>query len=277
MRTPRRSRSLAFAVTLVVAAAACGDDGDDGDAGGEVELTSEEHAYADAWASVLADDEEGFAVSADDAECMAAAMMAEIGTEPFQEADVAPEDIEATEENDSPGEVLGAGVVSDAQADAILDRWAGCTDIAATLADAAVGEFDLDEQGRTCVADGLREDDLAREGLKPSFTSDNDEPPAEVLSALVELVDQCAGAEGQSVVIDGIAESLMADGSLDEEQATCLAEAMVDSIGLDRLIELGAGGGELEAADPETQQEVTRAILDASEACDIPLGQLGGG
>lgn len=98
-----------------------------------------------------------------------------------------------------------------------------------------------------------------------------------MLSALVELVDRCAGPESRSVVVDGIAQSLMADGGLDEERATCLAQAMVDTIGLDRLVELGAGGGDLEAADPETQQEFSRAILDASEACDIPLSRLGGG
>lgn len=276
MRARRLTASL-LALTLL-GAAACGDDG------GDDELTTEEQAYADAWARSLTDEEDGFSVSDEDADCMAAALMAEVGAGPFEEAGVEPADIGDGEQgegdDDSPGELLGAGVITEAQADAILDVWEGCTDLGATLAAAAVGEFDLDEEAEACVADGLREDDLAREGLKPSFTSDDDEPPSEVLTAMVELIDECAGeadgGDGSSVIVDGIASSLAADGTLTEEQAQCVAQEMVDVIGLERLMELGAGGGDLETADPAVQQEVASAVLGAAEACDIPLSALGG-
>lgn len=273
------SRSRLFVtLLLLIAVAACGDDG--GSGGSEEGLSAREQAYADAWARSLTDEEAGFSVSDEDADCMGTAIMAELGVEPFVGAEVQPADIGDGEggDDDSPGELLGAGTVSDEQADAILDAWEGCTDIAASLAQAAVGEFDLDDDGQACVADGLREDDLARKGLKPSFTSDNDEPPAEVISTLVELIDECSGGEGEGngVIIDGIAKELAADGTLTQEQARCVAEQMVDTIGLDRLVELGAGDTSLDEADPEVQQEVAGAILAAADACGVPLSQLGG-
>lgn len=274
MRPPRLlSAMLAFAL---LGAAACGDD-DEGGGGDDGGLSSEEQAYADAWAVSLSDSEDGLSVSAEDADCMATAIMAELGVEPFEEAEVEPADIESGD--DSPGEMLGAGTVTDEQADAILDRWEDCVDIAAVLAEAAVGEFELDEEGQQCVADGLREDDLARAGLKPSFTSDETDPPTEVLTAVATLLDECsAGSDGEGggAIVDGIARSLAADGSLTEEQSECVAQAMVDIIGIDRLIELGAGGGDLENLDPEVQQQIGTAVLDAAESCGIPLSELGG-
>lgn len=276
MRAPRLLRLL-LALTLLVAVA-CGDD----EAGGGDELDDEEQAYADAWARSLTDEGDGFSVDDDDADCMATAIMAELGTAPFEAAGVEPGDIgdgeQGEDDDDSPGELLGAGTISDAQADAILDAWEACTDIAAALATTAVGELDLDEESETCIAEGLREDGLAREGLKPSFTSDSDEPPAAVLSKLVELIDTCGGdgESGSSVIVDGIASELAADGNLTQEQAQCVAQEMVDVIGLERLVELGAGGGDLAQADPAVQQEIATAVLGAAEACDIPLSELGG-
>jgi len=278
--TPRACLSLLL--VLALGASACGDDGD-GEGGGEAprapELTAAEQELADAWAQSLTESEDGFAVDEADADCMGAAIMAEVGVEPFEEAEVTASDIEAGD--DSPGELLGAGTIEDEQAEAILDAWEDCTDIAAALALAAVGDFDLDEEGQQCVADGLREDGLARKGLKPAFTEESDEPPAEVLTALVALIDDCSGGSGDgggsnSVIVDGIASELAADGRLTEEQARCIAQEMVDTIGLDRLIELGAGGNELDNADPEVQQEVAGAVLEAAGTCEVPLNQLGG-
>ena len=274
-----RARHLLLPVIAVglVAVTGCGDD--DGGGGG---LSAEEQAYADAWARSLIDEEDGFAVSDEDAGCMATAIMVELGAEPFQEAGVEPDDIGDGEQgegdDDSPGELLGAGTIGDEQADTILDAWEDCTDVAAALAKAAVGEFDLDDDEEACVADGLRDDDLARQGLKPSFTSDSDEPPAAVLSALVELIDTCAGddAASGSVIVDSIASELAADGNLTQAQAQCVAQEMIDVIGLDRLVELGAGGGNLEDADPALQQEVAGAVLAAADTCGIPLSELGG-
>jgi hypothetical protein len=127
MRAPL---ARSFAAVALLAGAACG--GDDG---------GTQQAYADAWAATLTDDDNGFSVTEDEAECMSTAMMDELGAELFEKAEVEPADIRG--DSDSPGEVLGAGVISDAQADAILDEWEGCADLASSLAEAAVGEFGL--------------------------------------------------------------------------------------------------------------------------------------
>jgi hypothetical protein len=51
---------------------------------------------------------------------------------------------------------------------------------------------------------------------------------------------------------------------------------MLDTIGVERLIELGAGDTDLDAADPEVQQEIAGSVLQAAETCEIPLEQLAG-
>ena len=126
--------------------AACGSSDDSEDA------SDEEQEFVDAWAVALRDEEEGLPVDAAEAECLATALMAEIGTEPFDDAEVAPDDIDP---EDTVGELVGAGVVSTEQADTILDEWSECIDLAAVMSESATEEFDLGEDGDTCIADGL--------------------------------------------------------------------------------------------------------------------------
>ena len=57
-------------------------------------------------------DANGLSVQPDEADCMAAAMMAELGVEPFETADVAPDDI-VPERDSSPGALLGDGTVTE--------------------------------------------------------------------------------------------------------------------------------------------------------------------
>lgn len=279
----RRWSVLVLVPAIAFGAAACGDD-DDGEAGGggggDVELTSEEQAFADAWAATLSDsDGEGPSFDEDEAQCMAEAMMAEIGTAPFDEAEIGPEDIDAeSDEDESPGELLGAGVITDAQADAILETWDGCADLNAAFVEQIAADTELDDGARECLIEGVEDGDLVSEGFKSTLTSDDSEPPDEIVTRLVTLMTTCGGdGDGQGgPIVDSIAESLAADGSLDAEQAQCLAQAMVDDIGIDRLLELGLSGGDFEDAGPEVQQEMAGAILSAAEACDVPLSSLGG-
>jgi hypothetical protein len=273
-------RLFCLVAVLALVGAACGDDDDGGDEGAAADLSSEEQAFADAWAATLSDsDEDGFTFDDDEAQCMGDAIMAEVGTGPFDEAELEPGDIDSEgDEDDSPGEVLGAGVISDEQADAILATWEGCTDLNAAFVDLVAAEADIDDDARQCIIDGVEEDDLVGEGFKASLTTDDSEPPEEVITALVTLMSTCGGDEsGQGgLIVDSIAESLAADGRLDAEQSQCVAQHMVDSIGLDRLIELGVGGGDFEEADADVQQEMASAVLSAAEACDVPISDLGG-
>jgi hypothetical protein len=278
----RRSFVLFLALFALVGAACGDDDGGGGGDGGDrasADLTSDEQAFADAWAATLSDsDDDGFTFEDDEAQCMGEAIMAEIGTGPFDDAELGPDDIDnAGAEDDSPGELLGAGVITDDQADAILASWKGCADLDAAFVELVAAEADLDDDARECIIDGVKDDDLVSQGFKASLTNDEAEPPQEVITALVTLMGTCGGdgsGEG-GIIVDSIAESLAADGRLDEAQSKCVAQKMVDTIGLDRLVELGAGGS-LDDADADLQQEMASAVLRAAEACDVPLSALGG-
>jgi hypothetical protein len=274
----RSRRHLALLSVVVLALAACSDSDDGADADGgsdEGDLTSEEQEFADAWSTTLQDEEDGFGVPAADADCMAAAIMAELGTGPFDDAEISPADIGEDAENNSPGEVLGGGVISEDQAVVILDAWeADCVELAAILSESARGQFDLDDEGVACFADGLREGDLARNLLLTSFTSDTDDPDEESLGSVVGLLDSCGDGEGGAIV-SSIAENLSADGSMTDEDAQCIAQAVVDDIGIDRLTELTAGG-EFADAGVEAQQEITAALIAAAGTCGVPASAFGG-
>lgn len=273
----RRLLVSLLALVAVAGAAACGDDG-----GSDEGLSSEEQEFADAWATTLSDEDEddpsGLSFPPGEAQCMGDAIMAEVGTGPFDEAGLEPADINKEGEDDSPGELLGAGAITDEQADAILTQWDDCTDLNAAFVDLVASETDFDDAARACIEEGLAEEDLVHDGFRSSLTRDDSEPPSEVITALISLMTTCGGDEsGQGgPIVDSIAESLAADGRLDAAQSQCIAQEMVDAIGVERLVELGVGGGAFEEADPGVQQEIAGAVLGAADACGVPLSALGG-
>ena len=85
-----RAGRVLFLLGGLALLAACADDGDGdgGDTGSAPTSPSDEQAYADAFAASLVDDENGFGVEPDEAECMGEAVMTELGVEPFEEAGV---------------------------------------------------------------------------------------------------------------------------------------------------------------------------------------------
>ena len=267
-----RARSLVLVLVScsAVAMGSCGDDG-----GGDG-LSDEEQTYADAWAATLADaDEEDLQFTDEEAACLGDAIMAELGVEPFEEAGVEADEINRDgEDDDSPGEVLGAGVVSESQADAVLDAWSECADLSAALAGSLATEFDLDDDARECVAQGIEDQDLARNGYRASFTTDDDRPPDDVLQDLLAVVEDCGGTISAALT-ESIADAISADGTLTPEQATCVAQGVVDGLGPDRLLELSASG-DFEDASPEVQAELGEALAAAAGACDVPPDALGG-
>jgi hypothetical protein len=261
-----RRLTLLLTIPLLAAIAACS--GDDG-------LSSEEQAFADKWAETLRDDEDGFGVTADEADCMGEAIMAELGVDPFENAEVTPDDISTDEDSNSPGELVGDRVITDEQADAILDVWEeDCVDLVEILVQSGSSDFELDEDGEQCFAEGLAEGTLARDFVRPSFTSGEDTPDPDTMTDLIVLLDDC-GASGAADFVGSMAADLSADGTLTPEQGECVAQALVDDLGLERIIEV-TGGGEFENADPADQQEFASALLDAAGACGVPLSALGG-
>jgi hypothetical protein len=88
------------------------------------------------------------------------------------------------------------------------------------------------------------------------------------------------GLGGDSAIVDAIAEGILqgSGGVLNDEEATCMAQAMVDEIGVDRLIELGLEANEstdpLDVLTTEEQDTVYTAMAGCVDA--ETLGELGG-
>ena len=258
-----RHRAAVAPLLVVLAAAACS---------GEGGLSSRERELADAFARDLADEDDGLGVGEEGGVCIGEAIMEELGSEPFDEAGVEPDDIG----DEPPGQLLGAGTVSDEQADAIVAAWRDCVDLSAAFAEQGRDEFGLDDAGVACFEEALRGDDVLDRYLHVSFTSDRPEDAESALSGIVGLVQSCTAAEGSGgILVDSIAASLAADGQLTAEQAPCVAQQVVDIMGAERLLEI-TGVGEFETAAPEVQEEFAQAIIDATTACGIPPSQLGG-
>jgi hypothetical protein len=266
MRAPRALLAVSlFLAVLVGSLAACGDDG-----GGGSGLSTSEQTYADALAKDLQSSKDGgFAVSEGDAECMATAVLATIGAAPFEDAGVEPEDLAGDE---SPGELLGKGAISDEAAGSIASAWADCTDLATAFASAARDDFDLDDDGVTCFADGLRGTGTLDAFVVQSFTAADDDPQGEVLTKLVSLVNACSAGENGTggLLVESIATSLEKGSGLSADEATCVAQHAVDSVGPERLIELTAEGDGPEA-EQAAQRELAAAVVEAAKACNVPV------
>jgi hypothetical protein len=267
-----RTRPFLVLCSVVALLGACADEADSGGEGSGGGLSAEEQAYADAFAVGLEDDDNGFGVPEDDAQCMAEVVMAELGVEPFEEAGVEPDDIEPASDS-SPGALLGDGAVTDAQAGAIIDDWEDCVDVLDMLVASGGSEFELDPEGEACFRDGLAEDDLYRRLLLGSFTREDAEPDPDTIADLLSVLEDCSGEDGGPLV-DGIAEELQAGTTLTDEQARCLAQGVIDEIGVDRMSEL-FGSGAFDELSPDGQSEVTGALVQAAAACDVPLSAFG--
>lgn len=239
---------------------------------GDGGLSAREQELADAIAADLSDEDDGFGVDAEGGQCIGEAIMEELGAEPFDDAGVEPEDLAGDE---SPGELLGGGTVSDDTADVIVERWFDCVDLPATFAREASDEFGLDAAGVECFEAALRDNGVLVRYLHVSFTSDDREEAQAVLGAIVGLVQGCTATdEGGGILVDSITASLADDGRLTPEQARCVAQQVVDIVGPERLIEIT--GGSFETAPADVQDEFAAAILQATGACGIPPAQLGG-
>lgn len=264
----RRTTAIALFALFAVAGAACGGDGEAG-------LSKEEQAYADAFAEDLADSTDGLGVSPKQGDCMGAAIMEELGTEPFEEAEVTPKDLAGS---DTPGQLLGEGTVSTEQAEAIYDAWGDCADLTAVFADSIAAEYEGDAAARTCLSEGLAEDDLMREFMVESFTSGEEPDPAtSPLKDLVTLITRCtASGDGSGgALVDSIAQSLAEGGTLTDDEAQCLAQSIVDTVGAEELL-AGVADGDFSQATPEMQQAIVQSITGAAAACNVPLSKLGG-
>ncbi len=191
----RRRRLATVLVAPVVALAACragssaSSSGDTDPTGAPGELTGAERELADAFAGEFADEEDGLGVTTEEGACMARVLMAELGADPFEEAGVTAEDLGGGE---TPGQLLGEGAISGAQADAIYTGWEACADLVSAFADSFQAGYEADDATRVCFQTGLEEDDLLRAYLIASFTRDEELDPSQPpVSDVISLIATC--------------------------------------------------------------------------------------
>jgi hypothetical protein len=254
-------RTLALLLPLLVLAGACsGDDGSD--------LSADAQAYADAFSRDLADDDDGFGVSAGEGDCIGEAIMTELGVKVFKNAGVDPEDLGGAE---TPGELLGEGVVTEDQAEAIVAGWKDCVDLVHQFALRSGDRFDLDAEGLDCYEEALGEAKLLDDYLAAAFRSADQAQSLKILQRNVALVHQCTvSADGKGgVVVESIAAVLTQDGTVDIAKARCVAQALVDAMGAEKLLEVSPVDG-TSTASAELQQQYATALDGAASACGVP-------
>jgi hypothetical protein len=200
---------------------------------------------------------------------------------------VAPADFES---DSSPGELLGDGEVSDAEATAVIDAWHDCTDLAEALAASIAAGEDIDDEGLACIAEAL-DDDTIDLILIPAFTTESGEPEDEdAAGELVSAVEACAsgsdeggddggddgttdfGGDPEAALIEGLSRAMSADGTFTEEEAQCVAEGIVSEVGVDEMLEMGFDPTNPDAVSPELQEALGAALLAAAEDCGAELG-----
>jgi hypothetical protein len=275
----RKTAVIALVVPLSLLAAACGDS-----KGGD--LTAEEQEFADSISVGLTRGEAGIDAPADDVDCMAEAVVTEIGLEVFTDADLEPEDFETEA---SPGELLGEGTVSDEDAVSVIDEWQDCTDLPKALASSS---FTDDPDGAECFADAL-DDELLDVVLVPAFTTEDGAPTDEdEQQEVIDLVTECAEgpqtegaddgatedegtddgeepADVEALLIESLSSGFATSGQVDEATAACLAEGLVEKIGADRLY--AAIGPEIDFSQVPTElmEEITAALQAAGADCGV--------
>ena len=254
-------RTLALLLPLVVLVGACS-------GGGGSDLSSEAQDYADAFAHDLADEDDGFGVSASQGDCIGEAIMTELGVKVFEDAGVDPEDLGGAE---TPGELLGEGTVTEAQAKAIVVGWKDCVDLVHQFALRSGDQFDLDSDGLECYEEALEKDKLLDEYLSVAFRSADRNQSLRILQRNVALVHQCTvSADGKGgVIVESIAAGLTQDGTGDISRARCVAQALVDAMGAEALLEVSPVDG-ASTASAELQEQYATALDGAAVACGVP-------
>ena len=250
----RKRPSLALLALVVVLAtglvAAC--------SSGSSKLSSKEQQYADSFAKHLSDKTQSFGVTTAQGHCIGDAIMHVLGTKPFDKAKVTPDQVNGGK---SPGELLGTGAVTQNQAAAIAKKWEGCVDLPKVLAAQLTPQFKLTDTSKACFQTALSKNGVSDRYLEVSFTGSGVKDSAGVLSEIFGLVQTCtADASHQGgYFVDSMSSSLGADGKLTPTQARCVAQHVVDAIGIAKLAEVSVGGLRLGDQAPGRRVQQGRA------------------
>jgi hypothetical protein len=265
----RIQRALAVALAVVVAAGVAlvvaGRGGDDG-------LSQEEQRYADAFARNLSDGDDALSFDPEAGQCVGDAIMRELTARPFHEAKVTPADLGGGK---LPGELLGAGRVSDVQADAIATAWNRCISLVDVFAGQTSRQFGLTDDDVRCFKRELRKGKVLDRYLHLMFTSSDPDDVEDVQREIVVDAQRCASVRGDGgYIVNAVAALFTQDGKVPEQAARCLGQHIVDAVGADELVSLSAGGRLSDAPEP-VQRRFADAIVGAAAACGVVVQSLG--
>jgi hypothetical protein len=78
----------------------------------------------------------------------------------------------------------------------------------------------------------------------------------------------CGGEDEDSEadLVEQVSQTLQSNGSYDEETADCVAQVVVDEIGVEALQDVDVNADE---PPPEVQQAIAAAALRATEECEL--------
>jgi hypothetical protein len=224
-------------------------DGDD--PGGSEDLDEDERAAAARVSSSLENDPDAPDITPDQADCVGARVVEELGVERVEEIDWEGDEVDLPEED-------GRGV-----ARAIVE----CVDVRPLLVEGMVSEGAVTGEQAECLSRDLTDDELV-EVLTAAFVDgDGTEVDAALYEPLADAMLNCMDFGALLV------EQFAAGGQLSQDSAQCLADAISEDL-LRELIIAGMTGGETSAAEAS----LTREVMSAAPDCltDEELSGLGG-
>jgi hypothetical protein len=168
-------RVLVTVLVAVFLLGACGDDGDGGDGGS---------AARNDLVDSLTDNEDGFAVSDEEAGCVADSMIADIGEERIAEID-----FEADTPEFTPEEAAFAA-----------DAFASCADLSTLVAQSISSDEDVSDESVQCLGENL-DDGAMRDFLEAGFT-DPESIDVDVITAIDTAMQDCF-TEDEYAAING--------------------------------------------------------------------------
>jgi hypothetical protein len=255
--------AVALALGVVVAVARQSDDH---------HLTVEEQRYADAFARNFSDGDDALSFDAEAGRCVGEAIVRELTARPFHEAKVTPADLGRGK---LPGQLLGEGRVTDAQAAVIAREWNRCISLVDVFAEQTSRQFGLSERDVRCFKQELRRGKVLDSYVRLMFTSADPAGVQEVQRRIVVDAQTCASKSGDGgYIVNAVAALFTQDGKVSEEAARCLGQHIVDTVGADKLVALSAGE-RLADAPRDVQEQFAQAIVDATTACGVDVQSLG--
>lgn len=158
------------------------------------------------------------------------------------------------------------------------------------LQDETFADYEITEEEATCVAERTVEDIGVDRLQEVGLDDDSDEADLTALedteiAMLGDAMDQCV-ADSREVLVDAVAEGILEEPDpnfpVTESEATCVAEGVIDELGLSRLIVIGVqterqGGDQFAALEAGEVQAFTDAFVSCIDVRTILLDNIATG